>query len=136
MPVAIGTLGHLGFPAEGVVDVRPVSFGDGLNGPDHGFVLGDSDGVADTVVTTGRHDVLGVEPRVGPQGELTSCPRSPRTPDRLPHAPSGAPATTGRALPVADVEDLPGACPGGDERVLAEHSGVAIGSTLFLLPID
>src|SRR5665213_2724300 len=136
VPVAIGTLGDLRLSAERVVDGGPILFGDGLDGPDHGLVQGGSDGVADVVVTTGFDHMLGVEPRVRPQGQLASRSGPPRSADRLSHEPRCAPATAGRTFPVADVQDLPGVRPDGDERMLAEHPGVAIGSTLFLLPID
>ena len=114
---------------------RPACFGDGLDGPDHGFVLIDGDGVADIVVSARLHHLLRVEPRVGPQGELPGgTGPSPRP--GLPHEPGCAPARSGRSLPLADMQDLPGVGPGGDQRMFAEHSGVAIGSPLFLLPID
>ncbi len=45
------------------------------------------------------------------------------------------PATgVGRALSVADVEDLTGVSTGRHQGVLAEHFGVAVGGALFLLP--
>ena len=53
VPVAIGALGDLGLAADRVVDVRPILLGDGLDGPDHGFVLVDGDRVADIVVPAG-----------------------------------------------------------------------------------
>ena len=135
-PSAIGALGHLGLAADRVVDVTPLLLGDGLNGPDHGFVQVDGDGVADIVVPARFHHVLGVEARVGPQGELAGGTGTTRPPDGLPNEPLCSPARAGRSLPLADVEDLARVGPGGDQRVLPEYAGVAIGGPLLLLPID
>jgi hypothetical protein len=59
------------------------------------------------VLATGGDHVLGVEPRVGPQGQWAGGPGSADPTDQLADEAGTPTPGVGRALPMTDMEDLP-----------------------------
>jgi hypothetical protein len=87
------------------------------------------------VIPAGLYDMAGVEARVGPKADRAGRPRSSHTPDELSDEAFRPSARSGRSLSEPDVEDLAGVCTRANQRVVAEHLGVAEGGALLVVAI-
>ena len=126
-------LGHLGGTAVGIGDVDPRILADRCDGCLHAGVLLHGDRPGDRESVEDAHQVPAEEPRVGSQhhGPGPSGPAHPG--DELFDEALGAPLR--RTLAQSGMEDLTGGRPHGEQRVVAEDLGVAIGRALLRLAV-
>ena len=133
-PAVVDALGHLGLAVEGVVDRRPRRLVDGGDGRGQRLCPG-----------AHRHRVADVEPSSMAMVSSDQNPESNRTtispvaPARRTRAielfdeASRAAGGVGRAFPHPGVEHLAGVGPAGQDRVVAQHFGVAVRGALLRL---
>jgi hypothetical protein len=133
---AEGDLGHLRDAAVGVVDVDPGGLGDGgdRSGDRLGLPYGDRE--RDAVAAAGGQDLGRPERRVGPQGQLAAGTGPADAPGQLVDKPLGAAARGGPAGPLPGVQHLAAVGPGGQQRVVAEPAGVAVGRATLVVAVD
>ena len=133
-PGDVRRLGDLGHPGVGIGDGAPCRLVDGVDaGPDLGVDV-DRDGVGHAQAHQGVDERVGEEPGIGPQGERTAGP-GPAHPGNE-FFDESLVAALGGSLAQAGVEHLARLGPRGDERVIAEDGGVAIGGALLRLSVD
>jgi len=104
-----GDRGRFGAHRHRVADVQPDQPGDGVVRP---------------------------EPRVEPHDQLPGRSGTADPGDELVDEPAGAAGGVGGAFPHPGVEDLTGVSPGGQQRVVAAHLGVAEARPLLVLALD
>src|SRR6266545_8061897 len=134
--LAEGGLGDLGLAAVGVVDVGPDVLSDGGDGLADGAGLAHRDGEPDAVAAAGSQDLGCPEPRVGPKGELPGRAGPPHAAGELVDEPLSATTRRSSAGALAGVQHLAGVGPGGQQRVVAEQAGVAVGGTALVRAVD
>ena len=91
------------------------------------------DGEADVHPPADRHDLGGVEARVGPHRELARGARSPHAPDRLAQEVGGTPGRVGPSLAQARHQDVAGAGGHREQGVIPADVGVPVVDGTFLL---
>ena len=97
-------------------------------------LIGDRDGAGDAQAHQGVDERPGQEPGVGPQDERAGGPGPTHPGDEL--FDESLVAALGGPLAQPGVEHLAGLGPHGDERVIAEDAGVAVGGALLQLAVD
>ena len=98
--------------------------------------LADGDRVADVVAAAGGQYLGRPEPRVGPQGQLAADAGTTHPPGQLLHEPFGTAGGVGPPGAHAGMQYLAGVGSGGQQRMVAEHPGVAVGRALLGMPVD
>ena len=84
----------------------------------------------------GGDRVVGPEPRVHPHRQLAAGTGAAHPGDELVDEPAGTALGVGGSFAHPGVQHLTAVGPGGEQRVIAEHVGVAEPGTLFLFAVD
>jgi len=125
-------LGDLGLARVGVIVERDPGIGvDPLDRLAHVRLEAHPDRVGDPLAPQPVKQLRVLKPRVGAQQDLALGPGSPDPGDELLGEADDPALGVGRPLAVAHVQDLAGLGARGQQRVVAEHFGVAVGGALL-----
>jgi hypothetical protein len=132
----VAGLGDLRGAAIGIDDVCPgVLWNGGDHGPDR-LGLADGDGVADLVAAAGADGLGRPEPRVGADGQLAAGAGAAHPGGQFVDEAGGAAGGVGPPGALAGVQDLAGVGAGGQQRMVPEGVGVAVGGALLVVAVD
>jgi len=131
--VGLGDLGHAGV---GIGDVDPGGLGDRRDRVADWLGLADGDRVVHLVAPQRRDGLGRPEPRVHADGQLAGGTSAAHAGDELINESGHAAGGVGPAGPLAGVQHLTGSGAGGQQRVVAELAGVAVGGTLLVMAVD
>ena len=135
-PGGVDRFGDLGVTATGVVDRGPSLFRDRS---DRCLDFGDKadrDRPANTGLGEFVDEFPGPEPRIGPDRDRPAHPGPADRGEDLADEPENPTGGPGGAFTHPRSKDLTGAGTGGDQRVIAQHTGVAVGGALLLFAVD
>ena len=133
-PVTYVVSAAAGFATGRVVDRRPRVRGDERNAGFDLRVLVDGDRPVDPEPIQRIDQLVGPEPRIGPQRQRARRAGASHPSDQLFDEPVRAPLT--RSFPQPRVEHLTGVGPSREQRVVAKHPRVTERSAVFLFAVD